>query len=222
LFGLFAAAGLAVPGSAALLSDFAISAIDAGGQPVPPLITVPPAPGVSPYELSTGPYATGPFVSSLEFRFTPSLSEPNLLINFSYLGSSPDVPGTDGSSFLDAFVVSLYDGVRSWTLFTWDKRYLVGDPYGTAPHTLTIGPAWPYTPLFQYGLNADLSPLANTPLILAFDIINVDDGSSSRFRVDSNLRTAYLPIPEPLSGLLLLPVALAAVWLNRRNQRTSL
>jgi hypothetical protein len=92
------------------LTGWTVSAIDASGNPVTPLIEVMDLGGVNSAVFSSGTFANGPFISTLQQTFTVANSEPVLSLDFSLPAQTADLTGTGLSSFSDTLIVSVQDG----------------------------------------------------------------------------------------------------------------
>src|SRR5271157_10160 len=119
LFALFlsvgsgtASADLLVNGNFATgdLTGWNASAIDQGGIPTTPLISVSSSSGGIHYAaFDTGTYATGPFDSTLSQSFTVTAAQPILSFDFNSMPTlSVDPTGTGTSPFRDSFVASVF------------------------------------------------------------------------------------------------------------------
>ena len=204
--------------AALILTGGTTSAIDALGNPVPPLITETTVNGAPVYQFSTGTFADGPFISTLEFSFTPAADETNLLFHFALLSSSPDATGTGSSPFDDSLQVSLRDVGGTMTLLLVDPAGPTTDPFGTAPGPITIGPPEQSPLVFDYMFNADIKTLKGVPLQLFIDIANEDDGRVSSLILSSNIEVRLYPIPEARTGLLALALLPMLIFFRNRNR----
>jgi hypothetical protein len=191
-------------GAATVLTGGSTSAIDAMGNSVPPLITETTVGGAPVYQFTTGTFADGPFISTLEFSFTPEADETNLLLHFTILQWTTDSTGTQTSPFGDSVQISLRNPTGTMTLLLVDVGGPTTDPFGTAPGPVIIGPPETFPLVFDYMFNADVKREKGVPLQLFIDIANEDDGRLSSLILSTNIEVRLYPIPEARTVVLFL------------------
>jgi hypothetical protein len=176
------------------LTGWTASAVDAFGDAVSPLISVINPSGNFLAEFSTGEFASGPFISTLEQSFLVDAADPILSFNFSLPGVVSDPSGTGASPFLDTFSVSVFNGGNKDLLLAV-KDGAVADPFGTAPGPTAVGPST--NPQLGLNFRADLSSLAGIPVTVFFDLSNEDDSFRSHVWLDDvRLTSATKPVPD--------------------------
>lgn len=202
------------------LTGWTVSAFDDSDNPVTPLANVTTVGSNSFVQMSTGDFATGPFIQTLEQTFDFTSSAPVLMFDFGLPVAQPDPTGTGTSPFNDAWIVSVDDGIDLFELLLIDSLGALPDPFGTAPGTVALAPS--PDPFFDFSFSADLSSLGGQPITIFIDVINENDGFLSNSFTADNFKTKSLEepksvVPEP-SVLVLHAVGSISILLSLRRK----
>lgn len=202
------------------------SAIDAGNSPISPAPFINIGTSGANYfaQFTTGQFADGLFVATLEQSVLIEAAKPFLSFDFSLPTLSSDPTGAGTSPFLDSLTVSLDNGTSTFTLLLVDKNGALADPFGTAPGTVALGT--PLDPVFDFGFRVDTTSLAGQTVRFFIDITNENDGSVTTWDPDNHLFSTAPPagqptVPEPSSLVLLSLGGISLLVASARSRKWS-
>ncbi len=144
----------------------------------------------------TGAFADDLFLASLEQEIVISAIKSTLVFDFSLPTVTADATGVGDSLVPDALFVLLDNGTELLDLLLIDSLGPVVDPFASAPGEVKLGA--PSDDAFEFSLQADLSAIVGQSVVLAFELVQEDDGAQISKLAVSNVHL----IPEPSTTLL--------------------
>ncbi len=162
----------------------------------------------------TGSFADDLFLASLEQEIVVSALKPTLHFDFSLPTVSSDATGIGDSLATDALFVLLDAETDLFDLLLVDALGPVANPFGSATEEVKLGA--PSDDAFDFSLQADLSAFVGQSVVLAFELIQEDDGQQISELAVSNV--ALVPEP-PTSALLAVLILIGASSLVGRLRR---